>query len=467
MPMRALALSSAGLLLLAVLYALALPRLAERIPETLRETAEVRLETAGLTWIQVRADGRDLLLHGPAPSPAEQRRAVDLAAGVPGVRRVVDEIQLRAVSPYRLSMTRQDDAIAVSGYMPDQASLDALAGQVQAQDGTGALDLEVAAGHPPGWTALVSALIEPITALDQASAELADGALSIAGVTTSVDTRDRVLAALSELKAEGVTVDADITATVSPYSMTLTKADGTLAVRGFVPDGTSRLHLTEQLTQHLTQRRTDPEANAARTTQIALREAAGAPDGWLELVQVLVDALPRFDQVEAQLSDRRLRLAGSLPTTAERDQLVEALRTFEAQGYALDLDLSAADAAALRCQARLNELLLTPILFAPGQARIGADSDALLEALAQAVMACPDARIRIAGHTDDRGRPEANLRLSRERAEAVAARLIAAGVEPARITAAGYGDERPVADNATAAGRAKNRRIEFDVEANP
>ncbi|WP_200240559.1 OmpA family protein [Thiohalocapsa halophila] len=463
MPMRALALSSAGLLLLAVLYALALPRLAERIPETLRETAEVRLETAGLTWIQVRADGRDLLLHGPAPSPAEQRRAVELAAGVPGVRRVVDEIQLRAVSPYRLSMTRQDDAIAVSGYMPDQASLDALAGQVQARGGAGALDLEVAAGHPPGWTALVSALIEPITALDQASAELADGALSIAGVTTSVDTRDRVLAALSELKAEGVTVDAEITATVSPYTMTLTKADGTLAVRGFVPDGAS----SRRLTQHLTRRPAGPEATTAGTTEVALREATGAPDGWLKLVQVLVDALPRFDHAEAQLSDRRLRLAGSLPTTAERDQLVEALRTFEAQGYALDLDLSAADAAALRCQARLDELLLTPILFAPGQARIGADSDALLEALAQAVMACPDARIRIAGHTDDRGRPEANLRLSRERAQAVAARLIAAGVEPARITAVGYGDERPVADNATAAGRAKNRRIEFDVEANP
>lgn len=467
MPMRALALSSVGLLLLAVLYALALPRLAERIPETLRQTAAARLTAAGLTWIQVRADGRDLLLHGPAPSPAEQRRAVDLATGVPGVRRVVDEIQLRAVSPYRLSMTRQDDVIDVSGYMPDQASLDALAGQVRAQDGTGALDLEVAAGHPPDWTELVGVLIDAITGLDQASAELVDRTLSITGATTSVDTRDRVLAALSALEAQGVSVDAQITATVSPYTMTLTKADGTLAVRGFVPDEASRRHLTQHLTQHPTPRRTDPEANTAGTTEIALREAAGAPDGWLELVQVLVDALPRFDHAEAQLSDRRLHLAGRLPTTAGRDQLVAALRTFKEQGYALDLDLAAADAAALRCQARLDALLLTPILFAPGQARIGADSDALLEALAQAVMACPDARIRIAGHTDDRGRPEANLRLSRERAEAVAARLIAAGVQAARITAVGYGDEQPVADNATEAGRAKNRRIEFDVEANP
>lgn len=77
---------------------------------------------------------------------------------------------------------------------------------------------------------------------------------------------------------------------------------------------------------------------------------------------------------------------------------------------------------------------------------------------------CPGARITIAGHTDDRGRPEVNLLLSQQRAEAVAARLIAAGVADARITAVGYGADRPVADNATAEGRAQNRRIEFVVE---
>ena len=79
-------------------------------------------------------------------------------------------------------------------------------------------------------------------------------------------------------------------------------------------------------------------------------------------------------------------------------------------------------------------------------------------------MTCSGARIRIADHTDDRGRSEDNLLLSRKRADAVAARLIDAGVDAARITAVGHGAERPVADNATAEGRAKNRLIEFNVE---
>lgn len=130
---RALATSSLGLVMLALLVFVALPRLAERIPQTLRESAQARLAAEGLAWAQVRADGRDLLLSGASPHPEDQRRAVALARGVPGVRRVVDNMRLRVVSPYRLSMDWQDGRLAVAGLMPDQASADALAAAVRAQ----------------------------------------------------------------------------------------------------------------------------------------------------------------------------------------------------------------------------------------------------------------------------------------------------------------------------------------------
>ncbi len=68
-------------------------------------------------------------------------------------------------------------------------------------------------------------------------------------------------------------------------------------------------------------------------------------------------------------------------------------------------------------------------------------------------------QIIVAGYTDDTGTPQYNLQLSRKRAQAVADYLIAQGVQPIRIQTVGYGEADPVASNATAAGRAQNRRV--------
>ena len=74
-----------------------------------------------------------------------------------------------------------------------------------------------------------------------------------------------------------------------------------------------------------------------------------------------------------------------------------------------------------------------------------------------------DARILFEGHTDDEGQAEANLALSRRRAEAVRAALVDGGVAGTRMQAAGRGESDPVADNDSAEGRARNRRVEIIV----
>ena len=71
--------------------------------------------------------------------------------------------------------------------------------------------------------------------------------------------------------------------------------------------------------------------------------------------------------------------------------------------------------------------------------------------------------IRIEGHTDSQGAEAANQALSRRRAEAVMRFLAEAGVDGGRMTAAGKGESSPVADNGSAAGRARNRRVEIIV----
>ena len=77
----------------------------------------------------------------------------------------------------------------------------------------------------------------------------------------------------------------------------------------------------------------------------------------------------------------------------------------------------------------------------------------------------PATNVEVAGHTDSVGPDAYNQKLSQRRADAVKQVLVKDGVQPSRITAVGYGESRPVADNATEAGRAVNRRVEASVEA--
>lgn len=70
----------------------------------------------------------------------------------------------------------------------------------------------------------------------------------------------------------------------------------------------------------------------------------------------------------------------------------------------------------------------------------------------------------IEGHTDDSGAASFNKQLSKKRAEAVKAELVASGIQPGKITTEGYGEAHPVADNSTRAGRAENRRVVVKVD---
>ena len=72
-------------------------------------------------------------------------------------------------------------------------------------------------------------------------------------------------------------------------------------------------------------------------------------------------------------------------------------------------------------------------------------------------------KVRLAGHTDNVGQAEANKTLSQARAESVRRQLIAYGCTPENITAAGYGDTKPVATNETEEGRQLNRRVEITL----
>jgi outer membrane protein OmpA-like peptidoglycan-associated protein len=125
--------------------------------------------------------------------------------------------------------------------------------------------------------------------------------------------------------------------------------------------------------------------------------------------------------------------------------------------------LAATPAAIARCEQTLADLLgRTRIEFPTASAVIGRDSLGVLDAVAKAAGDCPGV-LQIEGHTDSDGAAAPNQALSLRRAEAVRDALVKRGVPAERLTVAGYGAEKPVASNATAEGRNRNRRIEMRV----
>ncbi|MEE4185057.1 MAG: OmpA family protein [Gammaproteobacteria bacterium] len=110
-------------------------------------------------------------------------------------------------------------------------------------------------------------------------------------------------------------------------------------------------------------------------------------------------------------------------------------------------------------------LRLVGLSFPVGQATIQTDYYGILRQVQEALKVYPDSTVVIEGHTDSQGSPATNMALSQQRADAVREYLLAnsTNVSPSAVRAMGYGSERPIASEATAEGRAQNRRIDVVI----
>ncbi len=114
-------------------------------------------------------------------------------------------------------------------------------------------------------------------------------------------------------------------------------------------------------------------------------------------------------------------------------------------------------------QKKLNEFA-AKILFETGSSVIKKSSYKILDETVTVLKDNEELNISVDGHTDNVGKPASNMKLSQARANAVKAYLVKKGIKASRIEATGYGDTKPIADNATAEGRLQNRRVELNVK---
>ncbi len=206
----------------------------------------------------------------------------------------------------------------------------------------------------------------------------------------------------------------------------------------------------------------DEQQDLSSQVQAAMVRA-GLPTVEVQVVDWTVVLRGRLASDDLKLAATRVAQAQSSVVGVENLIVVPAPIVEEVvpEDESPDLPANQAD---LLLQARLSAAAArTPIQFGSGGDRITEDSVPTLELIAEFLVANPSVRVQIIGHTDSDGEDDANLTLSRIRAEAVRAQLIARGVEAERLTPLGMGEYDPVTDNVTREGKARNRRIEFLV----
>ncbi|MGB6355352.1 MAG: OmpA family protein, partial [Steroidobacteraceae bacterium] len=112
-----------------------------------------------------------------------------------------------------------------------------------------------------------------------------------------------------------------------------------------------------------------------------------------------------------------------------------------------------------------KELVLKGVNFETASAKLRPESTAVLDGVAATIAQCHCSEVDIRGYTDSVGKPEFNQKLSERRANAVKDYLESHGVAAGILTAKGFGEENPIADNKTAKGRAENRRVTVQFSA--
>jgi outer membrane protein OmpA-like peptidoglycan-associated protein len=206
------------------------------------------------------------------------------------------------------------------------------------------------------------------------------------------------------------------------------------------------------------QKRLDAEREAKAAADRAAAEAAQRAAADRAAADRAAADRAAAEAAQRAQAERAAAEAARLKAAAEEAARIKAAEAAEVKRRA---ELSA---AAKACEDRVRLVAREGVIrFAFARAEIDPQSRPTLDKVADAAKACPKQKLKIEGHTDSIGEKVRNQPLSEARAKAVLDYLVAAGIEAARLSFAGFADERPAATNDTDEGRAQNRRIEFVV----
>lgn len=481
-----------------------------KIQDDLERTTRARLEAAGIEADHLKIDGSGRIIRISQLKAGDDPDAIREAALDWGVRRVeIDEdgsggsSDGRPQTEAKLAWT-DAKSVTLSGTVHDLDAQERLVDAAHSAFGEAGVTDEIEVDGNITATSAIGPLADRLTRIQAA---IPEGSVAIDGDRVTITGTPKDAAALTkistELEAAGANVDLVDPATedengdgsedagaegaAAVYAVDWNPAGARIS--GSVPTqgdadqltaaygGTKPLDGTALTVDDATG--TAPTAPATGTAAISAALPALAdllPTGTLSVDGTTVTLTGELDPAKVQaLSTVTTALQGSgltvvdstappaatptappttaTPTTAAPPTTVAPTggeEPLDAQAQAVEDQLATFVAA-------------NPIPFASGSADLLPEADGILNQIAGLLNQAPGTRVAVEGHTDSQGDDALNAQLSTARAEAVRGALIAKGVGADRLTAVGFGETQPVADNATVEGRAANRRVVFNL----
>ncbi|MBW0157965.1 OmpA family protein [Sedimentimonas flavescens] len=388
--------------------------------------------------------------------PADLKLSFDISAPRP------------VITPFTLRFLIDEEGARFDACSADtERARDRILAAARGAGAKGTLGCTLGMGTPsPDWAAAVEMGIGALNEMGSGTITYSDADIAlIAADSVTPETFDKAVGELESnlpevfsLKAE-LQKKPDASEGVPEFSAILSET-GRVTLRGRVLDDRER-----GLVENFARAQFGFEAVYGAT-----RVDADLPAGWPTRVLAALEALGEVEQGRVVVRPDVVRVTGISGNPQASDAVARILSGHLGEAAAMELDvrydkrldpvLALPDGP--ECVARLNGVLAQhKISFEPGSSTIAADGAETLDALAAAMKDCQGFRMELAGHTDSQGRDEMNLNLSQERAAAVLSALRDRRVLVGNITAKGYGETQPLADNDTEEGREANRRIEF------
>lgn len=338
------------------------------------------------------------------------------------------------------------------------------------------ISCQIGLGTPSlAWGEAVAAGIRAVAEIGAGTVTYSDADISlVVPHAIPLPTFDRVVGELERALPDGFSLTAVRSAPPpdagdtdggdgdTPEFVAVLSPEGQAQLRGRLPSEQVRSVVESYAQAHF----------GTENTYQAARLDADLPDGWSLRVLAALDALSYLNNGTVRVKQDALSVTGQTGRQDAGAAIAGLLAERLAEGsefqidvvYEETLDPMSGVPTPEECVKRLNTVLaVRQITFEPGSASIDAEGLKIIDQLAEILRDCQAVEMEIGGHTDSQGRESMNLRLSQERADAVLNAIMARRVLTSNLTAQGYGETEPVADNGSEEGREANRRIEFTL----
>jgi OOP family OmpA-OmpF porin len=199
-------------------------------------------------------------------------------------------------------------------------------------------------------------------------------------------------------------------------------------------------------------------------TDIALRPVIVAPNQWGALTNQVLRSVSKTESATVSVTPQRIDFRGIVTDVSGWQSELQSLAAMLPSGTTLQTDVvEVSVTSGDPCALAFDHLSAQRIEFDRSSAELRSAALQILDRYVQVTNDCHDRAVTIAGHTDALGDESWNVELSLARAQAVADYMSDRGISAERLVAEGKGSSQPIANNETAWGRVRNRRIEFEL----